>query len=174
MSKSRPKKPPPVLKLASSKRLPVDKKGKIAIVCCGGGITGGVYELGCIRALDDLMDGCSVSDFDIFVGTSAGAVIATFLAGGIQPHEMYKVLAGESEEFENFKRSYFFRLNYREFLEKIFLAPGKIADAMIFYLKHRQEMSLTDKAESRAKRRTRKAARKPKQSDNVDDSPGLF
>ncbi len=144
MYKSHPKKGASSLKSAVSSSRIKQKTGKIAVVCSGGGITGGVYELGCLRALDDFLVGCSVTDFDIFVGTSAGAMIATSLAGGVRPDQTYKVLVGESKEFENFKRSSIFRLNYREFLEKILLSPGKITDALIFYLKHRKEMSLTD------------------------------
>ena len=39
----------------SRKRRPRSKK-KVALVCAGGGITGAVYEIGCLRALDELLD----------------------------------------------------------------------------------------------------------------------
>ena len=40
----------------------------------GGGFTGGVYEIGALRALDLLSVNRTVNDFDIYVGTSAGRV----------------------------------------------------------------------------------------------------
>ena len=47
----------------------------------GGGITGAMYEFGCLRAFDDFFRGDFRSlDFDIFIGTSAGAVVAMLLA----------------------------------------------------------------------------------------------
>jgi hypothetical protein len=48
--------------------------GKRALVLCGGGITGLTYAIGALRALDDLLVGSSVNDFDIYVGTSAGSM----------------------------------------------------------------------------------------------------
>ncbi len=48
-----------------------DARDKVALVLAGGGITGAVYEVGALRAIDDLLVGMTVNDFDIFVGTSA-------------------------------------------------------------------------------------------------------
>jgi NTE family protein len=67
---------------------------KIALVLAGGGVTGAVYEIGALRALDDLLDNRSVTDFDIFVGTSAGALVCAGLANGLTPREMMRHLEG--------------------------------------------------------------------------------
>src|SRR4051794_32966474 len=68
---------------------------KTALVLAGGGLTGAVYEIGALRAIDDLLVDRTVNDFDIYVGTSAGALVSTFLAQGISPHEVMDALAGE-------------------------------------------------------------------------------
>ena len=68
------------------------KRGKIALVCAGGGVTGAVYEIGCLRALEDLLSR-SVLDFDLYVGVSGGAFVASLLANGITPREMYDEVA---------------------------------------------------------------------------------
>ena len=47
--------------------------GKTALVLAGGGITGAVYEIGALRAMNDMLINHTVNDFDIYVGTSAGA-----------------------------------------------------------------------------------------------------
>jgi NTE family protein len=71
--------------------------GKRALVLCGGGITGLTYEIGALRALDDLLVGSSVNDFDVYVGTSAGSMVGALLANGISPTEMALGLDGTSE-----------------------------------------------------------------------------
>ena len=70
--------------------------GKIGLVLAGGGITGAVYEIGALRAIDDLLVDRTVNDFDIYVGTSAGAFVSTLLANGQSPENM-KVLEARTQ-----------------------------------------------------------------------------
>jgi NTE family protein len=51
-------------------------RSKTALVLGGGGFTGGVYEIGALRALDLLSVNRTVNQFDVYVGTSAGAFVA--------------------------------------------------------------------------------------------------
>jgi predicted acylesterase/phospholipase RssA len=59
--------------------------GKRALVLGGGGISGAAFHAGTLLALDDVLTGFGVNDFDMFVGTSAGAFLAACLANGISP-----------------------------------------------------------------------------------------
>jgi len=68
------------------------KRSKTALVLGGGGFTGGVYEIGALRALDLLAVNQTVNEFDIYVGTSAGAFISSLTANGVTPEEMMRVL----------------------------------------------------------------------------------
>ncbi len=70
---------------------------KTALVLGGGGFTGGVYEIGALRALDLLVDGGAVNGFDVYVGTSAGAFIAALCAAEVSPEEMMRTLTREGE-----------------------------------------------------------------------------
>ena len=70
---------PSIRRSSSGKR-----KAKVALVCAGGGVTGAVYEIGCLRALDELL-GRSVLDLDLYVGISGGAFVASILAAGVSP-----------------------------------------------------------------------------------------
>ncbi|MGQ9490058.1 MAG: patatin-like phospholipase family protein [Anaerolineae bacterium] len=63
----------------------IQRGGKIALVLAGGGMTGAVYEIGALRAIDDLLVDRTVNDFDIYVGTSAGAIVASFFGQRGQP-----------------------------------------------------------------------------------------
>ncbi|MBV8445591.1 MAG: patatin-like phospholipase family protein, partial [Candidatus Dormibacteraeota bacterium] len=70
--------------------------GKRALVLAGGGITGFTYEIGALRALDDVLVGITVNDFDIYVGTSAGSMVSALLANGVTPTDMALGLEGSN------------------------------------------------------------------------------
>ena len=65
---------------------------RTALVLGGGGVTGGVYEMGALRALDLLTVNRTVNQFDVYVGTSAGSFVAALLANGVTPEEMIRVV----------------------------------------------------------------------------------
>ena len=68
------------------------RPSKTALVLGGGGFTGGVYEIGALRALDLLAVNRTVNEFDVYVGTGAGAFISSLVANGVTPEEMMRVL----------------------------------------------------------------------------------
>ncbi len=68
------------------------QRSKTALVLGGGGFTGGVYEIGALRALDLLSVNRTVNEYDVYVGTSAGAFVAAAVANGVTPEEMMRVI----------------------------------------------------------------------------------
>lgn len=62
--------------------------GGTALVLGGGGITGAAYHLGVLNAMNAMSVGATVNDFNLYVGTSGGAVIASCLANGITPEDL--------------------------------------------------------------------------------------
>src|SRR5881409_2582141 len=68
------------------------RHSRTALVLGGGGFTGGVYEIGALRALDLLSVNKTVNQFDVYVGTSAGSFVAALTANGITPEEMMRVV----------------------------------------------------------------------------------
>src|SRR5579862_5123591 len=80
-------------------REPVDvrpaSRGKVALVLGGGAVTGGAYGVGALRALDLLLDGRTVNDFDIYVGTSSGSLLAALAANGVGSQDMAAVLLSD-------------------------------------------------------------------------------
>jgi predicted acylesterase/phospholipase RssA len=66
--------------------------GKIAVVCGGGGLTGGMFEVGALRALDQALGGGVLTTLDLYAGASAGAMVSTMLAAGLSPREMDEVI----------------------------------------------------------------------------------
>jgi len=68
-----------------------------ALILGGGGVLGGAYELGFLAALEERFGrGCLQRHFDLFIGTSAGSLVAAIIAQGISPARFYRSsLAGE-------------------------------------------------------------------------------
>jgi predicted acylesterase/phospholipase RssA len=120
------------------------KHNKIALVLAGGGLTGAVYEIGALRAIDDLLVDRTVNDFDIFVGTSAGALVTSFIANGVSPEEMLASLDGSDKEILPIKRSHVFSLNPRNYFEWGLRLPGKLAGAWSHYLHNINDMTFFD------------------------------
>lgn len=122
----------------------VNITGKTALVLAGGGLTGAVYEIGALRAIDDLLVNRTVNDFDIYVGTSAGALVSSFLANGMSPKEMLQVISGTHDEIQPVERRHVFNLNTREWLRRGLALPGKLLQGASHYLRHREDMTLFD------------------------------
>lgn len=87
------------------------KRGKTALVLAGGGLTGGAYEVGALRAIDDLLVDRTVNDFDIYVGTSAGALVTSLLANGVSPEDMLQVFRGDHPTIRNMESRDILTLN---------------------------------------------------------------
>ncbi|HEY4429343.1 MAG TPA: patatin-like phospholipase family protein [Solirubrobacteraceae bacterium] len=97
---------------------------KTALVLGGGGFTGGVYEIGALRALDLLAVNSSVNQFDVYVGTSAGSFIAALCANGVTPEEMMRVVTRQGEpSFKDIDLGDLLRPNLLEFARKGALMP---------------------------------------------------
>jgi len=94
------------------------KNPRIALVLAGGAVTGGAYKLGGLKALDDFLVNRKTTDFDIYVGLSAGAFLAAPLAGGVTPPEMLRSLDGTSADFTYFSPIDFYHFNAAEFVRK--------------------------------------------------------
>ena len=89
--------------------------GRVALVLAGGAVSGGAFKVGGLKALDDFFVDRTISDLDVYVGLSAGGLIAVPLAGGIPPDEMIRVLEGTSTRFDQLRPIDFYGLNTREF-----------------------------------------------------------
>ncbi|HWT24110.1 MAG TPA: patatin-like phospholipase family protein [Solirubrobacteraceae bacterium] len=117
-----------VVKLAeppSRRRRP---SSKTALVLGGGGFTGAVYEIGALRALDLLSVNRTVCDFDVYVGTSAGSLVAALTANGITPEQMMRVVnRQEPLPFGDIDLGTLLRPNYREFLTRAVKLPVHVA-----------------------------------------------
>jgi predicted acylesterase/phospholipase RssA len=106
------------------------KPSKTALVLGGGGFTGGVYEIGALRALDLLAVNSTVNNFDVYVGTSAGSFVAAMLANGVTPDEMMQVINTRvPSELQDLELSRMLSPNYMGFLKSAVKLPFRSLEA---------------------------------------------
>ncbi len=91
---------------------------KTALVLAGGAVSGGAFKAGGLKALNDFLVNKKVTDFDMYVGISAGGFLAVPLAGGIPPEEILKSLDGTSQNFQQLSPLHLYYPNYKEFVER--------------------------------------------------------
>ena len=121
-----------------------DPHDKIALVLAGGGITGAVYEIGALRAMDDLLVGLSVNDFDIYVGTSAGALVTSLIANGFTPRESMQLIDNRHPELNGFGVRDAFRLNFEGAIRRLSDVPGTIWSIASSFVRNRGDVALAD------------------------------
>src|SRR5438128_12199857 len=78
------------------------QRPRYALALAGGGVIGGMYEVGVIAAIEERLNGAS--GFDIYVGCSAGSVVASLLANGVRASEIYRIIEQDLEHPLNFRR----------------------------------------------------------------------
>jgi predicted acylesterase/phospholipase RssA len=130
---------------ASADRRRRPRRHKTALVLGGGGFTGGVYEIGALRALDLLTVNSSINQFDVYVGTSAGAFIAALCANGVTPEEMMRVVTRQGRApFKDVNLSDLLRPNVVEFARKGALLPWRALGLARQVVSQRGAVSLLD------------------------------
>jgi predicted acylesterase/phospholipase RssA len=120
-------------------------RSKSALVLGGGGFTGGVYEIGALRALDLLSVNRTVNEFDVYVGTSAGSFVAAAVANGVTPEEMMRVIVQQvPTSFPDARVSALLRPNYREFVSKGVKVPFRLAQLVRTLIRDLGQISAVD------------------------------
>ena len=98
-------------------------QGRIGLAIAGGGPTGGMYELGALRALDRAIEGLDLTRLDVYVGVSSGAFIAAGLANRLGTEEMCRIfLTGDADV--HFRPEMFLKPALGEYLRRAASAPS--------------------------------------------------
>ena len=109
----------------------VRSKPRVGLALAGGGPLGAVYEIGALCALQEALDGLSLTRLDHYVGVSAGGFIAAGLANGMSPHELCAAfIDGTDSAAEVFDPAWLMVPAYGEFLRRAIMLPGVAASAL--------------------------------------------
>jgi predicted acylesterase/phospholipase RssA len=103
---------------------------RVALVLAGGAVSGGAFKVGGLKALNDFLVERKITDMDIYVGLSAGAILGSSLAAGVTPDEMIKVLDGTSTRLDQLRPFDFYNPNVAEFVGR----PAKFTYDLMTYL----------------------------------------
>jgi predicted acylesterase/phospholipase RssA len=89
---------------------------RVGLCLGGGGVTGAMYQVGCLAALEDRIEGLSARGFDVYVGAASGATVAMALAGGLSVQRMYRALLDPADDFFPLARHHLLRIDLAELL----------------------------------------------------------
>lgn len=120
------------------------KRDKIALVLAGGGITGAVYEIGALRAIEDMLVGYTVQDFDIYVGTSAGALVSSLIVNGLSPTEIMQILDSRHPEIQSLHVGDLFQTNIGGMIRRTTRLPRTLYKIGWNTLRHLQDVAISD------------------------------
>jgi len=125
-------------------------KPRIGLVLAGGGPLGAVYEVGALAAIEESIEGLDVNDASVYVGISAGGIIAAGLANGITPHEMCRLFVESDTEHDGsilFKPELLLRPAWAELRKRAKSIPGLLAGSLFHYLSGLGDRSLASSFE---------------------------
>ena len=133
-----------VVQTAARPRKRSSKKGRIGLAVAGGGPIGGMYELGTLRALDEVLDGIDLTRLDVYVGVSSGAFLAASLANGIGTTAMCRIfLTGESDTVK-FRPETFLRPAFQEYVRRAAGIPRLLMGWLGDFARHPLDSNWSD------------------------------
>jgi predicted acylesterase/phospholipase RssA len=117
-------------------RRPGPSHRRFGLALAGGGPLGAFYEVGCLHAIDEALDGFGLTELEMYVGVSSGAMLAAGLANGFDTADMGLVfIHNESSEIK-FSPAWFLLPAFGEYLRRLAGAPGLLASIAREYLRH--------------------------------------
>ncbi|MBC7500333.1 MAG: patatin-like phospholipase family protein, partial [Herminiimonas sp.] len=133
-SKSRQQNPSPA---AAARRRAAPASPRIGLALAGGGPLGAVYQIGALAAIDEAIDGLDLNDAAVYVGISAGGIIAAGLANGITPLQMCRLFV-ESDSTDSsdalFKPEMLLRPAWSELGKRAASVPRLLASSIAHYV----------------------------------------
>jgi predicted acylesterase/phospholipase RssA len=103
-----------------------------------------VYELGALRAINDMLVDLTVNDFDVYVGTSAGALITSFVANGFTPHEIMQFMDNRHPEIGGVRVGDLFHANVTDYARRLMNLPRALFALGYNSMRRSDDVALSD------------------------------
>jgi predicted acylesterase/phospholipase RssA len=115
-----------IVSTGQTEKLNKASRSKAALVLAGGGVAGAAYEIGALCAIEDALCDLSVNDLEIYVGTSAGAIVNSCLVNGVSPHTLLTLLNKSLLGIEPLGPHHVFSLNPLDLLRRTLILPREL------------------------------------------------
>lgn len=117
---------------------------RIGLALAGGGPEGAIYEIGALRALDEVLVGIDLNDLDIYVGVSAGAFIGACLANRLTTDQMCRAIVKTEPGEHPFTPDMFLKPATGELLRRAASVPGLLWEAVSAVVRRPQDLNLAE------------------------------
>lgn len=124
-----------MLKLEPARKRPTEaSRRRFGLALAGGGPLGAFYEIGALQAIDEAFEGFDLTELDMYVGVSSGAMVAAGLANGYDTADMGVVFIHNASLEFPVEPGLFIRPALREYLARIASVPSLSLDLFKQYL----------------------------------------
>ena len=124
-----------MLDLQAARRRSMPSRQRFGLALAGGGPLGAFYEVGTLHAISESFEGIDLTNFDMYVGVSSGAMIAAGLVNGYDTADMGLVFIHNASPEFPVRPGLFLRPAFREYLRRLNSIPGLAADILMQYLR---------------------------------------
>ncbi|RUQ40823.1 MAG: patatin family protein [Candidatus Competibacteraceae bacterium] len=115
---------------------------RIGLAVAGGGPVGLIYEIGALRALDEALEGVDLNRLDVYIGVSAGAVMAALLANQFKPSQICHIFINNESEEHPLDPQIFLVPALGEYARRLATVPGLLWRSFWRYLRNPLDLSL--------------------------------
>ena len=115
---------------------------RIGLAIAGGGPVGLVYEIGALRALDEALEGIDFNHLDVYVGVSAGAVMAALLANRFKTSQICHIFISNESEEHPIDPQMFLMPAFSEYWRRLSSVPGLLWQSFWRYVQNPFDLSL--------------------------------
>jgi NTE family protein len=115
---------------------------RIGLAVAGGGPVGLIYEIGALRALDEALDGIDFNNLDVYVGVSAGAVVAALLANRMKTGQICHTFISNDSDEHPLDPQIFLTPAFGEYWRRLLSVPKLLWESGVRYLQNPLDSSL--------------------------------
>lgn len=101
---------------------------KVGLALAGGGPLGAFYELGVLHAFSEAIEGLELTDLDVYVGVSSGALIATGLANGFDTLQLGSIFIDDDATLLPFTPAMLLQPALAEYASRLARLPGVVGN----------------------------------------------